>query len=194
MLSRTMSEDFRLIGITDTLTDHFCNGVTKLTYTYPLYRDLGGCYRRLIQFKHQIADRWMMLDLDCVITGDLVPLVRELEQYDFAMNRYCFTNARRQYYNGALQWHTGARPEVWDKFLGEPNAEAIERDPELVGTDQAWISHVLGPNEKTVDTRNGVYDASQIKRKLPDDARIVFFHGARDPSQCKFPWVKEFYR
>lgn len=196
MLSRHMSKPFRLVCITDTITDHFCEGVIKTCYPSPSYSELGGCYRRLVQFNHAVSDRWMMLDLDCVITDDLVPLVRELEQYDFAMNRYWRNNNKpRQHYNGALQWHTAvARPEVWQKFLGKPSAKAIERDRQLVGTDQAWISHVLGPGEKTVGPEDGVYDISQIGDKLPADARIVFFPGAHDPSVSQYDWVREYYR
>lgn len=199
MLDRHMTESFRLLLLTDRRDEEIDEEIEVLQFDQWKHEELGGCYRRLIMFndcmRHLLGQQWLMLDLDCVVSDDLVPLIKHLQLYDFAMNRYCLNNAKRQHYNGALQWHTaGARPEVCSKFLGKPTAKAIERDRQLVGTDQAWISHVLGPGEKTVGPEHGIYDISQVGNSPPPDTRIVFFHGARDPSVSQSEWVREYYR
>jgi hypothetical protein len=71
-----------------------------------------------------------------------------------------------------------------------------------MGSDQAWISHSLGAGEQTWSKSDGLYsfryDLDEGKSTLPDDARIVFFHGKFDPwdgdIQETVPWVSYHYR
>lgn len=197
MLTRTMSEPFHLVVVADGPLPDLDPGISVMQFDIPEWLvNLGGCYRRLVQFDSKLFDEWLMIDIDCVITDDLMPIIREMRQHDFSINRYCHPNARwkrRQYYNGALQWHTAqARSRVWRDF-GEHVVPGIASDHKLVGTDQAWISHCLGRDEHTVGPEHGIYDVSQIDG-LPVDARIVFFHGARCPSLSDTEWVREHYR
>lgn len=76
----------------------------------------------------------------------------------------------------------------------------------VIGSDQAWISYVLGPKEHMWDENDGVLshrDESLCPDKLgraqvsepSKHARIVFFHGVGDPSQPEtqrhHPWIKD---
>ena len=56
----------------------------------------------------------------------------------------------------------------------------------LVGSDQAWIQVVLGNNESLFTEVDGIYDYSFLPdRKLPLNAKMIFFPGKVDPSQEK---------
>jgi hypothetical protein len=106
----------------------------------------------------------------------------------------------RQHYCGSL-WmlKTGTRPRVWTEF--DPvRSPILARKAGARGSDQAWLSYILGKKEATWSHKDGVYSfRKHIVRnnnKLPANARIVFFHGKHDPWQSCIqwiPWVKKSY-
>ena len=157
-----------------------------------------SCYRRLRMF-HPDASQWfgerfVSLDLDAVITGDVSPLWNRSEP--FVM--WGDTN-RTTFYNGSMVLMTaGARRQVWDDF-NPTTSPAEAKAAGQFGSDQAWISYRLGPGEATWSTLDGVYSYRmhlQQRQELPPYARIVFFHGQVDPwspaAQSK-PWVRQHY-
>lgn len=158
-----------------------------------------SCYRRLRAFHPDIGqtfgDRFCSLDLDVVITGDLRPLVDRPE--DFVI--WGDTNPRT-FYNGSLFVLTaGARRQVWDTF--DPvTSPAAAKAAGHFGSDQGWISHCLGPTEVKFTTADGVYSFRNHlmpkKSRLPENARIVIFHGPYDPwgtHAQALPWVRDYW-
>jgi hypothetical protein len=183
------------------LTEFVCvtddaTGIDPAVRTVPLWSDhlsLGGAYVRLGIYDPEkaalIGPRFMVIDLDSAIVGDLTPLVSRPEP--LVLNRYTLGNVRRQYYNTALQlMDAGCKPNVWRQFRPR-HTEWIESDPELVGTEQAWIASRLGPRLPTFGPEHGVYDVRDVGDTPPADARIVFFHGAADPSADTRQWATE---
>ncbi len=179
--------------------------------TIPLWdkcRELGGCYNRLYVFssdmKELIGDRFLCIDLDCVVTGSLDELLSRDE--DFIINKF-YGVAKEQYYNGGLfMMDAGARSEVWDRF--EQDIEgALEvmdkrkKKREILGTDQAWISHVLGRGEALFDDEeDGVMAYYKLRnsrdgvgKELPDKACMVLFAGQIDPFTCYHAnrWIQQ---
>lgn len=178
----------------------------------PLWRDFaevpnpGGskkpsCYRRLKAFAPEIAavfgERFVSLDLDIVLTGDVAPLWDRPEPFVI----YGDTNPRT-HYNGSMWLMTaGARRQVWDRFdprtsPGKTRAAGVQ------GSDQGWISYVLGGGEPKWSTADGVYSfRNHIQTtggRLPSDARIVVFHGKFKPWDAavlaRYPWVRSHWR
>jgi hypothetical protein len=159
-----------------------------------------SCYRRLKAFAPEARDwfgpRFVSIDLDTVIVGDVTPLWDRPE--DFIM--WGETNPR-SFYNGSMfQMTAGARKQVWERFdpLTSPR-EAFQAG--RFGSDQGWISHVLGKGEATWGREDGVYSYRVHLKpnggELPPDARIVMFHGRTDPDSHEaqqLPWVREHYR
>jgi hypothetical protein len=95
----------------------------------------------------------------------------------------------------------GARPQVWARFdprRSPQEAKAAGR----FGSDQGWLSHILGRGEATWGRHDGVYSfrvhiAPENPFHLPKAARVVMFHGRHDPwdAYCQqFPWVREHYQ
>lgn len=159
-----------------------------------------SCYRRLRAFSAEAAEiispRFVSVDLDAVITGDLSPLWDRPE--DFVI---WGDTARNTPYNGSM-WllRAGTRTKVWETF--DPHASPKQTlAAGLVGSDQAWIAAALGDQEPRWGPDQGVYSwRVHLKRRnrgaLPVGARVVFFHGREKPWNLKpIPsWIKESYQ
>ena len=160
-----------------------------------------SCFRRLRAFAPEAADlfgaRFVSLDLDVVITGNLTKLWSRSEDFVIWQGQRPGTA-----YNASMYLLTaGTRRQVWDTF--DPvTSPPIAAAAGCYGSDQAWISYVLGGREATWSKADGVYSfRNDIRRvlgqRLPANARVVFFHGSHDPwgpLAQKVPWVKEHYR
>ncbi len=159
-----------------------------------------SCYRRLRAFAPDIAstfgERFVSMDLDLVITGDLRPLLHRPE--DFVI--YGDTNPQT-YYNGSLfLMNAGARPQVWTRF-DPATSPKLSKAAGHHGSDQGWISYCLGPREQKWTRAHGVYsyrnEIAMNGNRLPADARVVVCHGVHDPWTAPlktFSWVREAYR
>ena len=156
-----------------------------------------SCYRRLRAFapgiESVLGERFVSLDLDTVITGDLDPLWDRQE--DFVA--WGETNPK-SYYNGSMfLLRAGTRPKVWEQF-DPKTSPAKAKAAGKFGSDQGWISYCLGPGEAKWTTADGVYSYNVHLRHqtntLPAGARIVMFHGATDPwspAAQQLAWVKQ---
>jgi hypothetical protein len=196
MIARHYAKPHRFVCVTDDAT-----GLGDVE-TLPLWSDHAtvvsphgthqpSCYRRLKAFSPEardwFGDRFVSLDLDTVIVGDVTPLFDRTE--DFIIWK---EQDPRSFYNGSMWMMTaGARRQVWDQFdpkTSPTTAKAAGR----FGSDQGWLSYCLGPNEAKWTQADGVYsyrlDIQQRGGKLPKDARITMWHGGTDP------WSKEAQR
>lgn len=199
MLWRNIKMPFRFVCITDDST-----GIDPRIETIPLwdkYIALGGCYNRLFVFSKDmlsvLGSRFACIDLDCVIVDDVTHIFNNQE--DFIINSYKPHNTKlackSQMYNGGLMiMNAGCRSKVWESFNPKESPELIQKSKDTVGTDQAWIRHVLGPDEKTFTEKDGVYEARFFSNRIPDNARIIFFAGQRDPSLLNYSWIKDNWR
>lgn len=209
MVQRHYPHEFRFSCITDRDT-----GFDKGIRVIPLWDDYSkmesiygpntpSCYRRLRAFSsemaHVIGPRFVSVDLDVVVTGDLTPVWNRKEDFVIWGDR-----ARQTPYNGSMwMMNAGAREKVWTEFHRDPErAVRKARGAGFFGSDQAWMCYTLGPMENRWTADDGVYSyrthVKPAKGALPKDARIVFFQGHYDPwhpmirEQC--PWVSQHYR
>jgi hypothetical protein len=206
MLKRHYHGPHELVCVTDDPKD-----IDPAIRIVPLWSDHGelpsphgrgypSCYRRLRMFSAE-AEQWfgprfVSMDLDVVITGDITPL--------FANNldiKLYGDVAHRTPYNGSLiQLRAGSRRQVWDTF------DPIESPKQtlkagMVGSDQAWIAAALGPGEAKWGQLDGVHSfRNHIARagyQLPANARIVIMHGNVDPWSPQanmISWIRKWYR
>lgn len=204
MVARHYPHPHRFVCVTDDPS-----GITA--ETLPLWDDYadvpsphGGnnpsCYRRLRMFARDIGsvfgERFVSLDLDTVIVGDLTPVWDRPEDIVF----WGDTNPRTHYNGSMVLMTAGCRAQVWDTF--DP-AESPLRSLRAgcFGSDQGWISYCLGPGEAKWSTADGVYSfrnhLAPLGNRLPGDARITFWHGHIDPWSAyarQFAWVREHYQ
>lgn len=208
MVARHYTKPHRFLCVTD-----IPKGIDPNVTVIPAWNDFadvgsphgGGnknpsCYRRLRAFHPEIGKvfgpRFVSMDLDTVIVGDLVPLFDRPE--DFVI--WGETNPR-SWYNGSLwMMAAGARPHVWQHFNPRISPHEAKRAGRF-GSDQGWISYCLGKGEATWSKRDGVYSYRvHLKPKgdrLPANARIVNFHGETDPwspRAQRIEWVREHYQ
>lgn len=169
--------------------------------TVPMWdHEGGGLYAKLHLFRHEMRDligpRFLYLDLDCVITDDITPLVDRPEP--FVVNSYKGRTRRMdQYLNTSMMlMDAGAHAEVWESFgpSAEAKLERAARAGTATRTDQGWVRLVLGKTAPVWTEADGVHEAWQTEERLPEGARIVFFSGPRDPSTTDLPWVREHWR
>ncbi|MDP3720778.1 MAG: hypothetical protein Q8T13_23700 [Acidobacteriota bacterium] len=206
MVARNYQRPHRFICVTDDATG--LDADVEVVPLWPDHADLASphgarspsCYRRLRAFAPDAGQffgpRFVSIDLDCVITGDVTPVWDRPEDAVFWGGTHPTTA-----YNGSMVLLTaGARPQVWERF-DPATSPAAARLAGCYGSDQGWISHCLGPAEAKWTRADGIYSLRNDLRRsqhLPVDARIVMFHGRRDPwqrdVQREFPWIGRFYR
>jgi hypothetical protein len=188
------------------------HGIDPSITTIPLWDDFStlrnpsnpngpSCYRRLRIFSPEarqiFGERLVTLDLDTIIVGDVTPLWSRPE--DIVL--WGDTN-RTTHYNGSMiLLRTGTRTKVWTDF--DPRTSpARTKAQRQFGSDQGWISYCLGRREAMWTLNDGVYSwrGHLLPRggALPDNARIVMFHGKQKPwsdeARNKHGWIREHYR
>lgn len=167
----------------------------------PVGTSYPSCYRRLKLFAPDAAEtfgrRMVSIDLDTVIVGDITPLFQGGEDFKiWGESDFPHTTP----YCGSLWMLTaGARPHVWARFDPETSPRAAWKAG-CRGSDQGWISYVLGKGEATWGKADGVYsfrkDIARMAYRLPENARIVNFHGKIDPwghRASQIDWIRRHY-
>jgi hypothetical protein len=206
MVARHYPEPHQFLCVTDDAKglDHEVNVVPAWNdfkdLPSPSGRKNPSCYRRLRAFAPDVdqvfGPRFVSLDLDTVITGDLRPLVHRSE--DFVI--WGDTNPRTAYNASMFLLTSGARAKVWETFDPKRSPQQAHASG-CFGSDQGWISFCLGKGEVRWTKADGVYSyRNELMNTpaLPENARIVFFHGVGDPwqphVQAQAPWVREHYQ
>jgi hypothetical protein len=159
-----------------------------------------SCYRRLRAFHPDIGKvfgpRFVSMDLDTVIVGDIAPLFERPE--DFVV--WGETDPRSLYNGSMFLLTAGSRPQVWQQFnpkVTPGKAKAAGR----FGSDQGTVSYILGEGEAMWGTQDGVYSyrihIQPNGDQLPADARVIHCHGGQDPwgrQMQRLAWVQEHYQ
>lgn len=160
-----------------------------------------SCYRRLKLFSKEASDifgdRLVALDLDTVIVADVRPLWNRPEPFV----GWGDTHPRTRYNGSMFLLKTGSRTFIWDEF--DPVRSPREaHGAKHFGSDQGWLSYRLGPNEARWANNAGIYSwRVHLHPKggsLPNDARVVMFHGKVKPWDTavlgQHEWVRRCWR
>lgn len=139
-----------------------------------------NCYRRLSMFRRDAAkifgERFVCMDLDCVIGGQLDPL------FDRPHDLILFkgTHPSRPYNGSMMLIEAGCRPNVYEDFTAEGAKLSGEK---FVGSDQAWLMHKLGRGEKVWSERDRVFFYGPLYRGLAKKVKplVLFFPGKIKP-------------
>ncbi len=208
MVERNLKIPYRFLCITDDPEGIDCETIPLWDDPQIFVREKNpNCYRRLKTFSTEAKDifktDWVLsIDLDTVIVSDFTDLISNPTSDFIIWKNPSTVNSLKTYYNGGF-WllKLGQRTKVWETLSSK--SQIITQAQKIIGSDQAWISHVLGPGEKTWGEIDGIYSfRKHIKHRqpveLPSNSRIISFHGNYDPTdhdlQSTFPWIKEHYR
>ncbi len=139
-------------------------------------KGLPQCYRRLTMWRKDAAkifgERFMWMDLDVVITGNIDHLIKREEDVLLLQG----TSSQRPYNGGFGIITAGSRPHVYERITPQRIKSASER---YLGSDQAWLAYVLGFTETTIGRNDGVYCMSAEKMQVPPGSCICFFPGTK---------------
>lgn len=208
-VARNFQHPHRFVCVTDD-----AKGLDPEIEVVPLWTDFadipsphGGhnpsCYRRLRAFSPEVVDvlgtRFVSLDLDCVVIGDLTPLWDRSE--DFVI--WGDTNPKTPYNGSMFMLTAGTRSEVWTDF--DPDESPMRaKSAGFWGSDQGWISYRLGVGQAKWGTQDGVYSYRNhilpSNGKIQPNTRIVFFHGANKPwqhavsSRPGHAWIRDHWK
>lgn len=196
-IHRNYKEPHTITCITDDAT-----GIDASIGIMPLWEEfskLGHCYRRLRIFSESMRDHFegliVSIDLDTVVTGGLSAVLKQVKDFAIAEDGQAGTP-----YNGSFfAMYPGCRDLVYTMFQqGREACIKLSKEKGYAACDQAIIAYVLGEQEKTFGTSDGLYSYKHHIAKtdvLPENAKLVFFHGKPKPEECfHLPWVKEHYR
>lgn len=159
--------------------------------------------------------RVLLMDIDCIVTEALDPLVERDEPAVWWKNPNYEEGGRRGFIQGSMQLFTvGATECLWRDF--DPDTTPGWLNRRFGGGEQAWISERMNADYPDAGwawdvphwtEADGVYGAGRlmdgkmgtgVTSELPENARIVFTPGDRAPGQPEFqathPWVMEHYR
>ncbi len=187
------------------------------------YWRLPHCYPKIILFsgdcRDTVGEHFLYIDLDAVITGNLDSLVPgadveftiHAKPVKFRFGELLRSKSRRMQkklyrdgtkFNGGLMYlKAGCRTRVLESFDLD-RAIATGQHYCVRGSDQVWIQHCLGGEERTWTAADGIYsyvsDLSGKKRaSLPGNAKIVLFGGQHAPWDSGVieasPWIAEHY-
>jgi hypothetical protein len=148
-----------------------------------------SCYRRLSMFRRDagriFGKRFVAMDLDCVVGRNIDAILSRKE--DFVICGPSRQGARWRYNGSMIMMTAGARPWVYEEFTP---AGAEKASTLFVGSDQAWLGHILGAGEATFTPEEGVTRWGQAH-----DGAIMFFPGDVKPwDVLGVPWVGKHYR
>lgn len=216
MIERFTNTPFKLYCMTD---DE--QGLIEQVSTLPIIDDsLTGWWHKLSIFQedlHGLSGPLLFLDLDVVITQDLSPLF-EYKKGEFVIIRDLGTGG---YNSSVFRLEAGTMADIWQSFQ-QANKDIISR---LHG-DQDWITQQINnaitwPCDWVVSYKKQCH--SRIRPSygkigkylrsngwclpkdvavLPENAKIVQFHGKPDPEDVlekpyglykAAPWIKDYW-
>jgi hypothetical protein len=185
--------DYRIILFTDNM-DVQISGVETRALDIPNFRwNLKKMF--MYSKKANLRKHVLCLDLDCIIVGDLSPVIRQVLALNRKLLVTCIGAYRKKRLGGSVIGFRTCRELnklLWEPLLGERRAslEGITK-----GSERRYLQRQLAPKQVGMWER---YLPGQVlsykrdcKNGLPHGASIVRFHGSPRPHQVNDDWVKE---
>lgn len=167
--------------------------------TAPQGKSFPSSYRRMWLFSEEakdLGDQIMLLDIDCMISGDLAPLVNHTDA-DFVGWRPDSIWGKEGRIGGGTWLHkTGTLAWLWEAFIDNPAKMITEtRSEGWNGSDQAILSRYLAHKYPIWPKRSGIYSTQDgvFHWDLPPkDAKIIHFNGDSKPWNQNKLWMKAY--
>lgn len=180
-ISRNISKPFKFHCFTDNSAELNSNVIVhKLPYD-----NLSGWWNKLYLFSNEIPfnknDKILFVDLDTVITGNIDDIVN-VDCTNLVVLRDFYTGLEKSVVgndnvgSGLMMWFHGDYSFIWDKFIKDPEEAISLMKPH---GDQKWIQHCLSTRTYWQDVLPNQVVSFKVhcKEGLPDNARIICYHG-----------------
>jgi hypothetical protein len=205
-LARHLHVDHELVVVTDDPV-----GLEGIR-TVPMpttYADTPRCRRRMQQFSREFgeqlgATRYLGVDLDIVITGDITPIVTKFPDAPIVGWRVGYAGV----YSGSfLRFDTGALHGAWELFAADPEGYPASLQLRGVPSDQAMVNAWLATQPAIAEwteadgfvtyfgagyERFAYLGVGPSRPELPHGARIVVL-GSADKAvmdRGEFDWIR----
>lgn len=157
-----------------------------------------SCYQRLWNFSEAaqevLGERIFAVDIDTLISRDISTLLNRPEDF-VGWRPMARWGSDGRIGGGMYLLRTGTRTEVYTRFKGASSIQEAKQHG-YRGSDQAWMSYVLGRRVPVWPCNSGVYSIRDMKNgklSLPADACLVHFNGPQKPWNSPLAWVREHY-
>lgn len=142
----------------------------------PLQHDWPGWWSKMELFRPDIEGRLFYLDLDTVICGDIRHML-EVAELTVLRHRYRWAEDRRVG-SGLMMLPESCRPMMWNAWIRNSDTHNKRGDQDFM--ENVWTSH-----QKWQDLFPGqvLSVKEDCKRRTPEDARIVYYHGTPKPHE-----------
>ena len=161
---------------------------TEIVWDEP---EFPGWWGKVALFQRTGPHLW--LDLDSVITGSLDVLAGTNAQMRIARN---WARSGHGGCQSSVMYWEDARP-VYDLFDAAHVQWPPSNENGALWGDQEWITLLRDTQRLKVDYFKPEHVVSykyHCKTRVPDDARVVCFHGDPKPDKVSKKWVKDCWR
>lgn len=189
MIKRNTNIPYRFICLTDmNINPDICESI-RLEHNY------NNCWAKIEMFKDDIvhSERIIYLSLATVITSNIDEIL--MAGHDFvALRPWNRANKRNGFCaSGIMAWKNGG---IYSFLYNQFRINDIGKYPQ---GDQEYISKALTASNKQPvfyqDITPGIYSYKrECRNGLPENAKIVCFHGQPKPHQVTDSWVKEHWQ
>lgn len=219
-VQRHMTVPYRFVCLTDALTDVTWQRSSWVRReqnslaldTEPLRSDWPGWWAKMELFNLS-DDVVLCFDLDTVIVGSLQPLIEDVRRSRGLCMLRSFLNPNLLQ-SGVLAWRDECRWPLWIfppaqdngtpwSFVRRRGHHELRSGSRVYRGDGEWLHGAVHKCHRPVrplqDMTPGIYSYKvnvQPTGKLPDDARIICFHGRPRPKElgAGASWLKEHWR
>jgi hypothetical protein len=155
--------------------------------TIPLTMNWDGWWSKIEMFRHDLGPV-MYMDLDTVIVGPLEDLMAHSHEFT-AWN----SPGKAHSLNSSVMAWQGSRPDIYEKFAADPERWMAECKNNRCWGDQGFIAKAIGDQWQSWQAlfpgAVGSYKNTWNRRRPPESARIVCFHGKPKPYEVQHDWV-----
>jgi hypothetical protein len=127
-----------------------------------------NCFRRLRMFSDEVSEafgpRWIWTDLDCVVTGN----VDDILSTDADLKIWRPTGDVSRCNGSLVAYRSGSRPEIWNDFTKTTvgTVEEFRAQTGHLGSDQAWMSLYIRPDDQFFGESDGVYAFRKLRNPV----------------------------
>jgi hypothetical protein len=165
-------------------------GLERDIITLPVSPLCEGWWHKIYLFSwdHGIAARLLYMDIDMVVTGSLEDFLR----YDGDFATGSRFNRPDQINSTVMSIPPGYGRQVWNTFVGYRSM--VMRS---FGGDSRFLESIIGPKTRrwreTFPGQLVSYKKHVRGGSLPEEARLVSFHGKPDPEDVDEDFAKLFW-
>jgi hypothetical protein len=187
-VARHLDAPHRFLCLTDQVEQVEAAGICAVALPNPW----RGWWSKINLFTpDMLTESTLYLDLDSLVTGDLLPLLRTAPGITMVSD---FTQPQMMN-SSAMAWK-GDFSAVWHKFRIDPEATMRHYDalPSARVGDQGFTHDALRATGAVIDTFDPAHVVSfkrSAREAAPPDARVLSFHGTPKTDSPEAGWAFE---